>query len=123
MWYPFFGKKNHLKLGVQTKPINPLKDVTEPSLCCMRLFRCPPLAKFPLHFLHCKAFRKKFVLKERVDGLYLWLSVIVISFKLRVLVRIEYYEEYGSWPITDNQWVIASLDYNIISINDDVTIF
>ena len=52
----------------------------------------------------------------------LWLSMKVI-FKLRVLVRIEYYKEYKAWLITDNQWVIASMTIILISINDDVTIF
>ena len=54
----------------------------------------------------------------------LWLSMKVISFKLRVLVRIGYYKEYKAWLITDNQRVIASMSIILlISINDDVTIF
>lgn len=62
--------------------------------------------------------------ERRVDVSWpLWLSMKVISFKLRVLVRIEYYKEYKAWLITDNQWVIASLTIILISINDDVTIF
>ena len=62
--------------------------------------------------------------ERRVDVSWsLWLSMKVISFKLRVLVRIEYYKEYKAWLITDNQWVIASLTIILISINDDVAIF
>lgn len=61
--------------------------------------------------------------ERRVDVSWpLWLSMKVI-FKLRVLVRIEYYKEYKAWLITDNQWVIASMTIILISINDDVTIF
>lgn len=62
--------------------------------------------------------------ERRVDVSWpLWLSMKGISFKLRVLVRIEYYKEYKAWLITDNQWVIASMTIILISINDDVTIF
>lgn len=62
--------------------------------------------------------------ERRVDVSWpLWLSMKVISFKLRVLVRIEYHKEYKAWLITDNQWVIASLTIILISINDDVAIF
>lgn len=54
----------------------------------------------------------------------LWLSMKVISFKPRVLVRIGYYKEYKAWLITDNQRVIASMSIMLlISINDDVTVF
>ena len=61
--------------------------------------------------------------ERRVDVSWpLWLSMKVI-FKLRVLVRIEYYKEYKAWLITDNQWVSASMTIILISINDDVTIF
>jgi len=62
--------------------------------------------------------------ERRVDVSWpLWLSMKGISFKLRVLVRIEYYKEYKAWLITYNQWVIASMTIILISINDDVTIF